>query len=88
MIRLLSTAGFSMSLAIALLAVGLLAAMNCGSCSPSVLALKIGLPLGVLALHRVTRALGKSVFFAAGLVLGASLLAFSVLGLEPFKLYL
>ncbi len=87
-IRLLSTAGFSMSLAIALLAVGLLAAMNCGSCSPSALALKIGLPLGVLGLHRLTRALGRSVFFAAGLVLGASLLAFSVLGLEPFKLYL
>jgi hypothetical protein len=50
--------------------------------------LKIGLPLAVLALHRISRAFGKSVFFAAGFVLAVSLLFFSALKLEPFRLYL
>jgi mannose/fructose/N-acetylgalactosamine-specific phosphotransferase system component IID len=88
MIRLLSTTGFAMSVALAVMALALLIAMNCGSCTPRDMLFKIGLPLMVLGLHRVTRALGRSVFFAAGLVLGGSLLLFSVLGLQPFKLYL
>ena len=89
LIRNLSTAGFSMSVAIALLAFGLLAVLNCPSQAGAVgPILKIGLPLSVLALHRVTRAFGKSVFFAAGLVLTVSILLFSVLGVQPFKLYL
>ena len=88
LIRLLSAAGFAMSLAIALLAFGLLAGFNCGSCRPADLLLKLGLPLAVLALHRVMRALGRSVFFSAGLILAASVLLFSLLGLQPFELYL
>lgn len=88
LIKLLSAAGFMMSVAIALLAVGLLAGFNCGSCTPRVMLLKLALPFAVLVLHRVSRAFGKSVFFAAGLVLAVSLLFFSALKLEPFRLYL
>ncbi|OGR45384.1 MAG: hypothetical protein A2X35_03840 [Elusimicrobia bacterium GWA2_61_42] len=88
LIRLLSAAGFAMSLAIALLSFGLLAGFNCGACRAPDLLLKIGLPVAVLALHRVLRALGRSVFFTAGLLLAVSVLAFSLLKLEPFKLYL
>ncbi|MDO8805227.1 MAG: PTS system mannose/fructose/sorbose family transporter subunit IID [Elusimicrobiota bacterium] len=88
LIRRLSTAGFLMSLAVALLAFGMLAFLNCGSCRTGDFLLKMGLPLAVLALHRVTRFFGRSVFFAAGLVLAVSILLFSVLGLQPFKLYL
>ncbi|MCM2266645.1 MAG: PTS system mannose/fructose/sorbose family transporter subunit IID [Elusimicrobiales bacterium] len=88
LIRLLSAAGFAMSLAIVLLAFGLLAGFNCGACRPADLLLKIGLPIAVLALHRVARAFGRSVFFSAGLILAASVLLFGLLKLEPFKLYL
>ncbi len=88
LIRLLSAAGFAMSLAIALLAFALLVGFNRGACRPADLALKLGLPLAVLALHRVMRALGRSVFFSAGLILAVSALLFGLLGLEPLKLYL
>ncbi len=88
LIKLLSAAGFMMSVAIALLAIGLLVGFNFGCCTTRDLLLKLGLPLAVLALHRVTRAYGRSVFFAAGLVFVVSLFLFSALKLEPFKLYL
>jgi PTS system mannose-specific IID component len=88
LIKALSAAGFMMSVAIALLALGLLIGFNCAACAPRDLLLKLGLPLAVLVLHRVSRAFGRSVFFAAGSVLAISLLLFSVLKLEPFKLYL
>ena len=88
LIRVMSAAGFMMSVAISLLALGLLIGFNCAACAPKDLLLKIGLPLAVLVLHRVSRAFGRSVFFAAGTVLAISLLFFSVLKLEPFKLYL
>ena len=88
LIRRLSAVGFSMSLAAALLAFGMLAYVNWSSCRAGDLFLKMGLPLAVLALHRLTRAFGRSVFFAAGLVLAGSVLFFSVLRLQPFKLYL
>lgn len=88
LIKLLSAAGFIMSVAIALLALGLLVGFNCGSCPPRDMALKLALPLAVLALHRISRAYGRSVFFAAGLVLAVSLFFFSALKLEPFRLYL
>ncbi len=87
LIRLLSTAGFSMSVAIVLLAFGMLAALNCPTrASAGGLLLKLALPPAVLALHRATRAFGRSVFFAAGLVLAASVLLFSVFKLRPFYL--
>ncbi|MEK7720752.1 MAG: PTS system mannose/fructose/sorbose family transporter subunit IID [Elusimicrobiota bacterium] len=86
--RILSTAGFSMSVAIALLAFGTLTALNYPpQTDAGGLFLKIGLPLAVLALHRVTRTFRKSVFFAAGLLLAVSVLLFSVLKLRPFKFY-
>jgi len=89
LIRLLSTAGFLMSVAIALLAFGMLSALNYPQQgSTGDMFFKIGLALSVLVLHRVTRALGRSVFFAAGLVLAVSVLLFSVFKLQPFRLYL
>ncbi|HAT72578.1 MAG TPA: hypothetical protein DCS63_07165 [Elusimicrobia bacterium] len=88
LIRLLSAAGFAMSLAIVLLSFALLAVFNCVSCRPGDVLLKLGLPAAVLALHRVLRALGRSVFFTAGLLLIISVLLFSALKLEPFRLYL
>jgi PTS system mannose-specific IID component len=88
LIRLLSAAGFAMSLAIALLAFALLAGFNCGTCRAGDMLLKFGLPVAVLALHRVLRALGRSVFFTAGLLLIVSVLLFSALKLEPFSIYL
>ena len=85
LIRLLSTAGFLMSLAIALLAFGMLAFFPREADAGGLL-LKMGPPLAVLALHRVTRAFGRSVFFAAGLLLAVSVLLFSVFGLRPFSI--
>ncbi len=87
LIKLLSTAGFAMSLAIAVMAFSLLAGFNSGATVQG-MALKAGLAISVLVLHRVSRALGRSVFFAAGLVLAVSLLVFSVFKVEAFKLYL
>ena len=88
LIRLLTAAGFAMSLAIVALAFALLAGFNCVACTKGDLLLKLGLPVAVLALHRVLRALGRSVFFTAGLLLALSILLFSALKLGPFKLYL
>lgn len=87
-IKVLSVSGFALSLAIALLSFGLLAAHNRGHASWRGAALNFALPVTVMLLHRVTRAFGRSVFFAAGVVLAASLLFFGVLGLRPFSLYL
>lgn len=87
MIRLLSAAGFGMSLAIVVLAFGILYYFNAGA-GWRELSFKLGLPVAVMGLHRVSRSFGRSVFFAAGLVLAASLLLFSVLGFKPFSLYL
>lgn len=88
LIRLLSAAGFMMSVAIVLLAVWLLVGANRADLRTPGLLLRLGLPLAVLVLHRVARAFGRSVFFAAGVVLAVSLLLFSALKLEPFRLYL
>jgi len=87
-IKLLSTAGFAMSLVIVLLAFGLLAAFNRGHASWRGAALRLALPVMVMMLHRASRAFGRSVFFAAGVVLAVSLLFFGLLGMEPFRLYL
>lgn len=82
-IRGLSLAGFALSLAIALGALGLLARFNSGIPAKD-LAFKAGLVLSVLALHRLTRRLGRSVFFAIGVILAVSVLFFGVLKLGPF----
>jgi mannose/fructose/N-acetylgalactosamine-specific phosphotransferase system component IID len=87
-IRLLSLAGFAMSLAIVACSFALLAAHNRGWAGWRGPALRFALPVTVLLLHRACRAYGRSVFFAAGLVLAASLLFFGLLGMEPVKLYL
>jgi len=88
LIRLLSIAGFLMSLAIVALAFSLLIGVNGCACGGWRLALKAVVPVCVLALHRLTRAFGRSVFFAAGALLAVSILLFSVFGLEPLKFYL
>lgn len=87
LIRRLSAAGFAMSLAIAALAFWLLWSANRGA-GPGALALKFAAPLAAMGLHRVCRAYGRSVFFAAGILLAVSLLLFSTLNFRPFTLYL
>ncbi|MDA8242712.1 MAG: PTS system mannose/fructose/sorbose family transporter subunit IID [Elusimicrobia bacterium] len=85
LIRRLSAAGFLMSVAIALLSFGMLAAIDLPARQDSGgLLLKIGLPLTVLALHRITRAFGRSVFFAAGLILAVSVVLVSVFKVKIF----
>lgn len=87
-IKLLSRSGFIKSLVIVSLAFGLLALHNRGHATWRGAALNFALPVTVMLLHRVTRSFGRSVFFAAAVVLAASLLFFGLLGLEPFNLYL
>ncbi len=87
-IRLLSAVGYALSIMLALLAFGLLAGVNYASCSAAALLLKLGLGAAVLVLHRLTRAFGRSVLFAAGFILAVSVLLFSVLRLAPFNLYI
>ena len=50
------------------------------------LALRLGLPLSVLAVHRVAHKSGRSVFFVIGLILSVSLFLFWALKLKPFVL--
>ncbi|HNW43939.1 MAG TPA: PTS system mannose/fructose/sorbose family transporter subunit IID [Elusimicrobiales bacterium] len=88
LIRGLSAAGFALSIALAVLSFGMLAGVNYGVCSGGALLAKLSVCLGVLVLHRVTRAFGRSSFFAAGVLLAVSVLLFSVLKLAPFNLYL
>lgn len=88
LIRLLSAIGYAMSIMIAVLAFGLLAGVNYGTCSSSALLLKLGLGAAVLALHRLTRAFGQSVFVTAGFILAVSVLLFSGFKLAPFNLYI
>lgn len=87
-IRLLSASGFAMSLAVSFLAIWLLAGAGSGAGSPGELMKKGALVASVLVLHRVTRAKGRSVLFAAGFILAASLLLFSLIGLSPVNLYI
>ncbi|OGS12619.1 MAG: hypothetical protein A2234_05790 [Elusimicrobia bacterium RIFOXYA2_FULL_58_8] len=87
-IRFLSAAGFAFSMVLALLAFGLLIVANYGACSTAELMLKLGLGAGVLVLHRVARAYGRSAFFAAGFILAVSVLVFSVFRVEPFKMHI
>lgn len=83
-IRLLSFAGYALSLVLALAALAMFTGA-CG-CGGDVL-LRFGLAALVLALHRAARHYGRSVLSAAGFVLAASLLFFGVLRLEPPKIY-
>jgi mannose/fructose/N-acetylgalactosamine-specific phosphotransferase system component IID len=88
LIKLLSAAGFAMSLGLVALSLALLVGVNLGACGAGALALKLALPLAVMALHRVLRAFGRSVFTAAGIILAVSILLFSLFKLGPFRLYL
>lgn len=87
-ISLLSTIGFALSITLAIIAVGLLAGLNYGGCFSAGMLLKLCIIASVLALHRITRAFGRSVFYAAGFILAVSVLLFSGLKLEPINLYL
>lgn len=83
LIRRLSLAGFSLSLAIAAASLALLVWLNRGVPAKD-LALKIGLVLSVLALHRLARRLGRSIFFAVGVILAFSILLFGILKFPVF----
>ena len=85
-IRRLSVLGFSFSLIIVLAAFALFIAFNCHGRSGPDLALRLVLPLSVLAVHRAAHKFGRSVFFVIGLVLSASLFLFWALKLRPFSL--
>ncbi|MBI4801839.1 MAG: PTS system mannose/fructose/sorbose family transporter subunit IID [Elusimicrobia bacterium] len=86
LIRRLSLAGFALSIVITLAAFALLIEFNRGLVSKSDLALKIGLVLSVLVVHRLARKFGRSIFFAIGLILAASIILFSVLKLPGFNI--
>lgn len=83
LIRRLSLAGFALSLTIALAALALLIEFNRGVPARD-LALKIGLVLSVLALHRIVRRFGRSIFFAIGVILAVSVTFFGILKLGKF----
>ncbi|OGS08796.1 MAG: hypothetical protein A2270_02890 [Elusimicrobia bacterium RIFOXYA12_FULL_51_18] len=86
LIRLLSVTGFAFSLLIAIGAFGLLVAHNWSGEDTGGQALKAALALGVMALQRVTRKSGRSVFFAVGLILAVSTALF--MAAEKFQIYL
>ena len=85
-IRRLSVLCFSFSLIIALAAFALFTAFNSRRYSGPDLALRLGLPFGVLAVHRVAHKFGRSVFFVIGLLLAASFFLFWALKPGPFSL--
>ncbi|HAF96013.1 MAG: hypothetical protein A2X34_07460 [Elusimicrobia bacterium GWC2_51_8] len=85
-IRRLSVLGFSFSLMIVLAAFALSTAFNSHMRPGPDLALRLGLPLSVLAVHRVAHKSGRSVFFVIGLILSVSLFLFWALKLKPFVL--
>ena len=78
--------GFAFSLLIALWAVGLLIARNWSGENAGGVALKAALALGVMALQRVTRKFGRSIFFAMGIILAVSA-ALSVV-IKDLRIYL
>jgi len=86
LIRALSVTGFAFSLLIALGAFGLLIAHNWSGDNTGGVALKVALALGVMALQRVTRKFGRSIFFAMGIVLVIS--AALSLVLKDLRIYL
>lgn len=88
LIRLLSVTGFAFSLLIVLGSFGLLIAHNLPGGSKGGLALKLALVLAVMALQRVTRKFGRSIFFAMGIIVVVSAVVFSVLEPGRFDIYL
>jgi fructoselysine/glucoselysine PTS system EIID component len=87
-IRRLSLAGFGLSLALALLAALLLVKLPGSEAGHAGLPARLALAAGVLALHRLARAAGRSVLAAAGLVLALSVLLFGALGLEAPRIFI
>lgn len=86
-IRRLSSAGFAMAVALALLAAGLVFSRNSG-CGAGLLTAKAAICVAVLVSHRAARAAGRSVLFAAGVILAVSVLFFCVLGFSPDRFYI
>ena len=87
-IRLLSVAGFAFSLLIVIGAFGLLIVHNLPGESKAGLALKLALVVGVMALQRVTRKYGRSIFFAMGIIVAVSAVVFTVFSPGRFDIYL
>ncbi|MEI7480824.1 MAG: PTS system mannose/fructose/sorbose family transporter subunit IID [Elusimicrobiota bacterium] len=88
LIRLLSVAGFAFSLSIVLGAFGLLIAHNLPGESKGDLAMKLALVLCVMALQRVTRKFGRSIFFAMGIIVAVSVAVFTIFNPGKFNIYL
>ncbi len=86
LIRALSVAGFAFSLLITLGAFGLLIANNWTGENLGGVSLRVALVLGVMALQRVTRKFGRSIFFAMGMILVVSAALFAVI--KDFRIYL
>ncbi len=88
LIRRLSVTGFVFSLSIVLGAFGLLIAHNLPGESKGSLAMKLTLVLCVMALQRVTRKFGRSIFFAMGIIVAVSVAVFTVFNPGKFNIYL
>ena len=88
LIRLLSVTGFAFSVLIVLGAFGLLIAHNLPVESKGGVALKLALVFGVMALQRVTRKFGRSIFFAMAIVLALSAALFTFMEPGKFDIYL
>ena len=88
LIRRLSVAGFAFSVVIVLGAFGLLIAHNPQGGPKGGLALKFALVLGVMALQRVTRKFGRSIFFAMAIIIAFSAALAAFINLGEFGIYL
>jgi hypothetical protein len=80
LIKALSVTGFVFSLLIVLAAFSLLVARGWAGGLNSGLVRKVALVLAVMALQRVTRKFGRSIFFAMGIILAASAALFTLSG--------
>ncbi|MFA6433883.1 MAG: PTS system mannose/fructose/sorbose family transporter subunit IID [Elusimicrobiales bacterium] len=88
LIRALSVAGFAFSLLIVLGAFGLLIVHNLPGESAPGLAARLSLVLGVMALQRVARRLGRSIFFAMAIIVAVSVIVFTAADPVRFDVYL
>ena len=80
LIKILSVTGFVLSLLIVLAAFSLLAARSWSGGLNAGLVQKVALILAIMALQRVIRMSGRSIFFAIGIILAASAALFILFG--------
>lgn len=85
-IKALSAAGFVLSSLIILASFGLLAVQSWSGQPDLGLVRKVALVLAVMALQRVTRRFGRSIFFAMGIILALSSFIFALFGTGGFNI--